>query len=137
MKLMLSFLPLILILITYASFFVLSSRLVIKKALSWKLCSGYAFIALLIFVGMHFIHNATWWPLPPSLNALVGIPMNLLLGAYIFGKYGKDSNGDILGFRRGLKTTALGIVLIILFAVVTATVLYFLYPQTFQVGGHS
>jgi len=131
-KLILNLVPLVLIFTIYSGVFVLSSRIVVKKALSWKLCLGYTLIALLVSAGARFLTSAIWWPLPPLLNVLVGISLNLMLGTYIFGTYGKDSIDNALGFRRGLKITALGIVFVFAFAAIIMSALYFLSPAMFQ-----
>ncbi len=131
-KLVLNFVPLLLILAIFSSVFMLSSRIVVKKALSLKLCLGYTFIVLILVAVRKIIISYTGWQLPPLLAVLAGILLNLLIGAYIFGKFGKDSVGNALGYRLGLKTTALGIAFIFVFATITMSALYFLAPAIFQ-----
>lgn len=131
-KLILNLVLLFLILTIYSGVFMISSRIVVKKALSWKLCLGYTLTVLILIVVKKIITNFTGWQLPLLLAVLVGILLNLLIGAYIFGKFGKDSVGNAIGYRLGLKTTALGIAFIFVFAAIAMSALYFLAPAIFQ-----
>ena len=129
MSIIINLLPLILILILMAWFFRLSSRLVQKETLNWKLCLTYIIIIFFLAVGSRLI-NVHFGPLPyPLLIALVGFSLNVLIGTYLFGKFGKNSSGIAYGLGNGFKITMLGLGFLLIIVIIGATIVYLLGPQ--------
>jgi hypothetical protein len=129
MNVIISLLPLIPVIILLAWLFRLSSRVLLKESLNWKICFVYVLVILIFAICTRLI-NSQFGPLPYLyLRILVGFSLNVLIGTYLFGKYAKNSSGMTLGLGNGFKVTILGMGFLFIIAMIGATVIHFLGPQ--------
>ena len=94
--------------ITYVSIFLLFYALLLRLAakilatkLQWRLCLQYSFLAVLIAMAIYTIG------LSGEFSLVLILLSHLGLGTAVIGKWGANADGNALGWKQGLKITAL------------------------------
>ena len=104
-------------LLFYAPFIRLSSRIILKVGLQWKMCLIFSAVFYVILIIKIFLENKLQISISNFIAIPIGILFNLLYGTIFLGKYGKHIDGNKLGYKIGLKISALGMALMLLFVI--------------------
>ena len=117
---LLSFLPLLLVLILCAAYAKLAARIFRRSSLSWRNSFLFAFLLGLLAIAGRATSTALGYSLPIAVGLLVGLAINLLLGGWFFGIRATDTQGQLLGWRRGVFLSAImfGLLVVTVFALI-------------------
>lgn len=115
---LLSFLPLLLVLILCAAYAKLAARIFRRSSLSWRNSFLFAFLLGLLAIAGRATSTALGYSLPIAVGLLVGLAINLLLGGWFFAIRATDTQGQLLGWRRGVFLSAImfGLLVVTVFA---------------------
>lgn len=122
------FIPLFLFLLLLAAFAKLAARIFRRSSLSWRDSFYYSLLVGLITVGIRAAISASGIFLPIALGLLFGIASHLMLGGWFFGTRVTDTQGQVLGWRRGLSLTAIMLGLLAATALASFGVVHILTP---------
>jgi hypothetical protein len=111
------FIAVILGLLIYAPFIRLSSRIILKVGLQWRMCLIFSAVFYVILIIKILLENKLQISISNFIAIPIGILFNLLYGTIFLGKYGKHIDGNKLGYKIGLKISALGMALMLLFVI--------------------
>lgn len=116
MQLLLSFIPFLIVLALCAAYAKLAARIFRRSSLSWRDSFLFALLLGLLSIAGRAISIAFGHSLPIAFGLSVGLAINLLLGGWFFGTRATDTQGQLLGWGRGMLLS------VILFGLLAATV---------------
>ncbi len=110
----LQFVPLLFMLVLYATYLKIAGRILRYTDISWRRCFGLALVVGVITIATRaaiiFGHVA----IPPLVAVLFGLVMHAGLGAYTFRSHGSTPSGNSLQAHHGglLSAVAVGLMLV-------------------------
>ena len=98
----------------------LSSKIIIRKPLNWKLCFKLTGALFLFMILSHAVQTIVL-PDYSSAKLALGIIVQLLVSASFLNRYGKLPDGGKIGWKTGFKiaglATLFGIITVIIFRI--------------------
>ncbi len=128
MQILISFIPLLVMLTLLAAYAKLAARIFRRTSLSWLNSFLFALLLGVLTIAGRATSIAFDYSLPLALGLSVGLTINLLLGGWFFGARATDTQGQLLGWGRGMALSAIMFVLLAATGVALMGVLHVLTP---------
>ena len=112
MHLILSFIPLFILFLAFASCCKLSAYILRGRVVSWKNCFIFALLVVIVTVFITGITNFLSISLPLSARIVFTIVIHATLGAWFFRDRSQYADGEKLSWRGGAELAVLSLVFI-------------------------
>jgi hypothetical protein len=117
-----TFLPILVVLLFVAWSVRLAARLTGVGEVGWKLCLSFALLLLAVAVLRSLSGLALSAHVHPWAALALGIAFSVLIGSWLFGRYVVDSGGNMLGWKAGAKLTAFSCLIVCAPAVIVVAI---------------
>lgn len=125
MKVLLMFVPLIVVVVMYATFIKLAARVLRQRQVSWGASFACALLAAVLGVVARML------PLPvtlPWLGVIAGIVVQVLVGGWVLGKLAAGAHGGVLGVGTGTRIIAIASGMLLAVVLVLIGVVHSIHP---------
>lgn len=130
MQILISLIPLLVMFALIAAYTKLAARIFSRTSLSWR----NSFLFALLIGGLSIAGRGASivfdYSLPLALGLFVGLSINLLLGGWFLGTHATDTQGQSLGWGRGMVLSGIMFGLLSATGVALMGVIHVLMPLT-------